>query len=327
MTAFPVVAGTVRMLSRPLLERLVDEYPRSRPVLEASGLSAPGNHPADVATVQHAREDRIKQGTAENFAYVWGHFAHIAEEGPAAWRPYFLRRMKPHSPESFRGRLVLDVGSGSGINSLQAANVGASVVAVDLSSAIDVTRRHVPADVLTVQADAERLPFEPGTFDFVMSMGVLHHLPNPQRAIRSIVPYARANGHVHISLYWVPTRRWHRLLLAAVTTARVIMRGLPDRAVHGLCYPAAGMSWAVFVGPHRVLRGRTRARRLADALPLKAYADESFRGLVGALFDYLRTPIQMRFTHEQVRSMMAGSGLIDIQVIADNGWIADGRRP
>jgi ubiquinone/menaquinone biosynthesis C-methylase UbiE len=269
---------------------------------------------------------RVKQRTAESFGYVWHRFSSPEAVRDVGTRHRFLERMRPYPAEFFRGQLVLDVGSGSGADSVQAAELGASVVAVDLSSAVDVTRRNVSDDVLTVQADAERLPFDRGVFDFVMSIGVLHHLPDPQRALCSIAPFARVGGHVHVYLYWTPRRRWHRALLTALGVIRALTSRLPNRLAHRLCYPAAALSWLMFVQPYRVLRRRSWTRRLADVLPLKAYADASFAGLVGALFDYLHTPIQMRFDVEQVRAMMAASGVADVQVIADNGWIAHGRR-
>jgi 2-polyprenyl-3-methyl-5-hydroxy-6-metoxy-1,4-benzoquinol methylase len=74
------------------------------------------------------------------------------------------------------------VGAGSGRHSLQAFRLGAHVAAVDIADAIDLARRNLPTEVLTVQADAERLPFAESAFDLVAAIGVLHHLPDPERA-------------------------------------------------------------------------------------------------------------------------------------------------
>jgi SAM-dependent methyltransferase len=60
------------------------------------------------------------------------------------WRKNFADYMQPHAPKSFEGKLLLDVGTGSGRHAFHAAEAGARVVA-----------------------------FEPGAFDFVMSIGVL----------------------------------------------------------------------------------------------------------------------------------------------------------
>src|SRR4029453_13659901 len=95
--------------------------------------------------------------------------------------------MQPHRPEFFDGISVLDVGTGSGRHAKVAADLGARVIAGDLGNSIDVARGTLPPDVITVQADAEALPLAPASFDFVMSIGVLHHLPDTERALRSLV--------------------------------------------------------------------------------------------------------------------------------------------
>ena len=80
---------------------------------------------------------------------------------------------------------------------------------------------------MTVQADAERLPFVEEQFDLVMSIGVLHHLSDPERAFRSLIPFVKPGGWIHIYLYWLPERRWHRWLLSLVSAGRTVATRLP----------------------------------------------------------------------------------------------------
>src|SRR5204863_3669997 len=126
------------------------------------------------------------------------------------WRKNFLDYMQPHGPEWFSGISVLDVGTGSGRHAREADLLGAHVVAVDLGDSIDVARHNLPESVLTVQADAEDLPFAPASFDLVMSVGVLHHLEDTESALRKLAAYVRPGGHLHVYLYWQPPYRWHR---------------------------------------------------------------------------------------------------------------------
>ncbi|HEV2125776.1 MAG TPA: class I SAM-dependent methyltransferase, partial [Chloroflexota bacterium] len=224
------------------------------------------------------------------------------------------------------GQTILDVGTGSGRHSFHADHAGAKVVAVDLGVSIDIARRNLPPSVLTVQADAEHLPFEEESFDLVISIGVLHHLPDPERALRSIVLYARLGGHVHLYLYWVPERRWHRNVLALVTVARKLTVRLPHAILHLLCYPLAAGLQLAFVAPYRALRYRPRSRALAQALPLKTYADYPYSVLVNDQFDRLSAPLERRYTAQEVHAALAGAGLHDIVVLPNHGWVADGRR-
>jgi 2-polyprenyl-3-methyl-5-hydroxy-6-metoxy-1,4-benzoquinol methylase/uncharacterized protein YbaR (Trm112 family) len=311
---YPLIAGTARMLPRPLRARLAAEYPLSHEALE---------EPAGAATAAPDAEAEVKQRTADSFAYEWERFGALRDQ----WRKNFDDYMRPHPPQSFAGRLLLDVGTGSGRHSFHAAELGARVVAVDLGRSIDVARANLPPGALTVQADAERLPFAPGTFDFVMSIGVLHHLPDPERALRGLVPPARPGGTVHVYLYWVPEQAWHARVLRAVTAARRVTVRLPHRLLHALCVPLAALLALTVVWPYRLLRRVPRLRRPAEAFPLKTYADYPFGVLVNDQFDRFSAPLERRYTRAEVEEMLQRAGLEDVTVLPNHGWIGDGRVP
>jgi SAM-dependent methyltransferase len=287
---FPVVRGTVRMLPA-----------------EADG----------------PVEDELKRRTRRSFAYEWQRFGDVRPQ----WRRNFLDYLRPIEPGWLAGRRVLDVGTGSGRHSREAAALGAEVVAIDLGDSIDVARRNLPAGVLTIQADAESIPLAEGAFDLVMAIGVLHHLVDTESALAGLVRHVRPGGRLHVYLYWVPPVAWHRVVLRGVDAARRITTRLPHRVLHALCVPLAAALAVLFVLPYRALRRRPRGRRLAASLPLKAYADYPFGVLVNDQFDRLSAPVERRFTREEVRRMLLDAGLEDVEVVANNGWVGDGRGP
>jgi ubiquinone/menaquinone biosynthesis C-methylase UbiE len=234
--------------------------------------------------------------------------------------------MQPHDAEWFAGKRVLDVGTGSGRHSREAAMLGSEVVAVDLGRAIDVARRNLPDTVATVQADADDLPFAEGVFDMVMSIGVLHHLPEPERTLRRIVRHARPDGAIQIYLYWVPQLPGHQRVLSLVTAARVVTTRLPHRLLHALCYPLAAGLYLTCVLPYRHGRRRPRLAPLVDALPLKAYADYPFAVCLNDQFDRLSAPIERRYTDAEVAEMLRSAGLEAVRVLPNTGWIGSARR-
>lgn len=311
---YPLIAGTVRMLPRPMRPRLRIDYPLALEAFEEGA--------AEFGPVARDLPRDVKQQTADSFAYEWQRFGGLREE----WSKNFIDYMQPHTPESFAGRLVLDVGTGSGRHSFHAAELGAQVVAVDIGRSIDVARANLPSEVLTVQADAEFLPFEQGAFDFVMSIGVLHHLPDPRRALERITPMACSGGHVHVYLYWVPEHAWHARALRLVSILRRATVRLPHRLLHALCVPLAAVLALIIVWPYRLLRRLPRLERLAAALPLKTYADYPFGVLVNDQFDRFSAPLERRYTREEVFRMLQETGL-EVSVLANHGWVADGRVP
>jgi SAM-dependent methyltransferase len=269
------------------------------------------------------READLRRRTAESFAYEWEHFGELRPE----WELNFRQYMRPHEPEWLKDRLVLDVGAGSGRHSYEANRLGARVIGVDVGDAIHVARRNLPSEVVTVQADAEELPFEDETFDLVMAIGVLHHLPDPSRALRSLARLVRPNRYVHIYVYWVPPRPWHRSLLRLVTAVRRVTTRMPHPLLRALSYPVAAAAYGLFVLPTRYSRGVRRLEKVTAALPLKAYADYPFGVCVNDQFDRFSAPLEWRFTAEEVRAMLEEAGFVDVSVFENNGWIGSGRRP
>jgi SAM-dependent methyltransferase/uncharacterized protein YbaR (Trm112 family) len=276
----------------------------------------------DSSQSSHPDAD-LRRRTAESFAYEWDHFGELRPE----WERNFRDYLRPHEPEFLRGRLVLDVGAGSGRHSYEAHRLGARVVAVDVGDAILVARRNLPGDVMTVQADAEELPFEEEAFDFVMAIGVLHHLPDPRRALKSLARFVRPGGHIHIYVYRIPSRGWHRLLLRFVGAARRVTTRMPGPLLRGLSYPIAVTLYAMFVLPYRLSRRVELLERVADAFPLKAYADYPFCVCVNDQFDRFSAPLEWRFTADEVEALLRGVGFTEIVVLDNHGWVGSGRRP
>lgn len=107
--------------------------------------------------------------------------------------------------DKWAGRKVLEVGCGVGSDLLRFARAGAHVVGVDLSpKSVSLAKSrlhayHCRGDVLV--ADAEKLSFKDNEFDLTYSWGVLHHTPNPERAIQEIYRVTKPGGEICVMLY------------------------------------------------------------------------------------------------------------------------------
>lgn len=271
-----------------------------------------------------AGADSASISTAESFGYEWNHFSEMREE----WRQNFLDYMAPHGPEFFPGKRVLDAGCGSGRHSYYAALSGAEVWAVDMGSAIEVAHRNTrgSGSVQVVQADLRQLPFEPESFDFIYSIGVLHHLSDPESAFRNLLRYLKPNGEIQVYLYWKPEGQIiKRALLAAVSALRQVTTRIPYGVLYRLSYPAAAIAYAGFVWPYRLLKA-TGLGSAAERLPMKQYARYPFRVCVNDQFDRLSAPIEYRYTRAEVVAWFERAGLKNVTVRPNFGWCATGRK-
>lgn len=112
---------------------------------------------------------------------------------------------------------VLDVAAGSGNAAVPAAEVGARVVASDLTPELfDAGRRLAAArgvDVDWREADAEALPFGEAEFDVVMSCVGVMFTPDHQASADELVRVARPGGVVGL-INWTPQGFIGRMLAA-----------------------------------------------------------------------------------------------------------------
>lgn len=105
------------------------------------------------------------------------------------------------------GLRVLDVAAGTGNASIPAAQRGAKVTASDLTPELlqAGSRRPEAAglDIEWVEADAEHLPFEDGSYDVVMSAIGVMFAPHHQAAADEVVRVCRPGGTIAL-LSWTP---------------------------------------------------------------------------------------------------------------------------
>ena len=113
--------------------------------------------------------------------------------------------------DGYRGRSVLDVGCGAGVDLARFARGGAEATGVDVSpSAVDLARRNFEQQGLRGRfeaADGEHLPFADDSFDLVFAHGVVQYTASPQRLVdecrRVLKPGGEAVFQVYNRISWL----------------------------------------------------------------------------------------------------------------------------
>lgn len=242
----------------------------------------------------------------------------------------------------WKGKLVLDAGCGAGRYMDVAARAGAEVVGVDLSLAIEVAQEnlgHLP-NCHFIQADLLCLPFFPDTFDFIYSIGVLHHTPDTRRSFSGLVETLKPGGEAaiwvypryrlaetfdhfpdrvnevlaHDVIFRIPAkwqglvRRSARLLDwttgASTALQRVFTTRLPPRWLYGLCHAAIPLYYLYRIPLFYPLR-----------LLTKIAMDPDPQWRVLDTFDWYSPKYQWKHTYAEVQGWFEAAGLTEVAIL------------
>lgn len=123
------------------------------------------------------------------------------------------------SVENLNGKTFLDIGSGSGLFSLAAYRLGATVKSFDYDEdSVSCTKylrdTYAPDSSWEVFQGSildDGLISQLGTYDIIYSWGVLHHTGNMYKAFENAEKLVKIDGCLFISIYndqGIPSQRW-----------------------------------------------------------------------------------------------------------------------
>ena len=297
--------------------------------LVCSGCKATFQIRGGVPRILTSELSREKQATAEAFGYEWTHYTTLTE----ADREEFLDWIKPLTPESFAGRLVLDGGCGKGRHIYLAAKFQArEVVGVDLSDAVDSAYRNTRdlPNVHVVQADISRLPFT-NPFDLAYSIGVLHHLPDPKQGFLALAKHVKPGGQVAVWVYGKEGNQWIERFVDPIRIH--ITSKLPKFVTRALSFVLAlplYLALKLVYGPVHRWPGLAKLKSwLPYADYLCAISNYSFAENFWNVFDHLVAPTAFYHSRAEIEEWFAEAGMKNVGVSQrnNNSWRGNGVVP
>lgn len=259
--------------------------------------------------------------TIRDFGQQW--LAHQGNEGYYGSTNLLADILLPLlDPKGIEGCKVAEIGSGTGriVNMLLSCGA-AHVTALEPSAAFNVLQQNTSAyqdriTYLNVTGDA--LP-PSGDLDYVFSIGVLHHIPEPLPSVQAAYHALRPEGRF---LIWLYGCEGNTLYLLLVQPIRALTPLLPDPllqlAVHLIDIPLTLYIYLCHLLPlplHQYMRGY-----LSKLSPSK-------RRLV--IFDQLNPSYAKYYTRQECLALLEKGGFVDIKLHHRHGysWTAIGTKP
>jgi 2-polyprenyl-3-methyl-5-hydroxy-6-metoxy-1,4-benzoquinol methylase len=224
-------------------------------------------------------------------------------------------------PEDLKGKFVLDVGCGIGRFAEVATRWGACVVGIDLSTSAEVAARNLASrDFTAFQADVFALPFASESFDVIYSIGVLHHTPDCEAAVKTLDKYLKPGGLLVVWLY-SGYNNWYRFS----DFWRRYTHKMKPETLHRILKVAVPFFYNLQQGlKHVPLLGHRAANFVYHLVPVNRQKDPEARML--DTFDWYSPKYQSKHTYEQVFKWYEAMGMEDMHV-GEVSVAVHGRKP
>ncbi len=163
-----------------------------------------------------------------------------------------------------------------------------------------------------------------GTFDFGYSLGVLHHVPDTDKALWDCVRTLKRGAPFLLYLYYALDGRpfWYRTLWKFANALRLGISKLPSMQRALVC---EGLASVIYWPLARLAKLGEKAGCDVSNWPLSFYRRKSFYVLRNDALDRFGTRLEKRFTKVQIFDLMRKSGLRDIRFSkAPPYWVAIG---
>jgi 2-polyprenyl-6-hydroxyphenyl methylase / 3-demethylubiquinone-9 3-methyltransferase len=229
-----------------------------------------------------AKAQTFDQDEVDRFARLasewWdpnGKFRTLHQIGPARLgylREELLRHFErpSSSMRPFAGLTLLDIGCGGGLICEPLARLGAQVTGLDPASEnVEAARRHAAGQGLAIEYRSGRiedLQREPKTFDAVVCLEVVEHVPDVAAFLKGCAALVRPGGLMLLStinrtikayllaivgaeyvLRWLPigTHQWERFVTPKELAQHLGAAGLHAAPAKGLIYNPLADTWSI----------------------------------------------------------------------------------
>jgi ubiquinone/menaquinone biosynthesis C-methylase UbiE len=261
----------------------------------------------------------VDLATVAGFGDEWSRFNHADRDDAelVKFHASYFHELFPWS-ELPKNAVGADIGCGSGrVAAVSRRCFSGHFHLIDPAlAALDVARRHLGhrSDVEFHHASADDMPFADGSLDFAYCLGVLHHVPDTESALRNCVRKLKPGAPFLLYLYYrfdgLPW--WFKTIWKVSDFLRLAICRLPRPVQNGLTDVIAALVYWPLARGARLWERAFGARGL-ERWPLSFYRDRSFYMLRTDARDRFGTRLEKRYTQPEMRVLMEQAGLRDVR--------------
>lgn len=226
------------------------------------------------------------------------------------------------SLNAVRDKKVADIGSGTGRIVNMLLDAGASeVVAVEPSAAFSVLKANTATRsnrITYINGRGESLPYGLN-LDLMVSIGVLHHIPDPDPVVKAAYQALQPGGRMFV---WLYGREGNEMYLRFAQPLRKITKRIPHGLLMVICSILnIALDLYIFACGYFPLPMRRYMREVLARFPRKV------RKL--AIYDQLNPAYARYYSREEAESLLTRAGFTAVSSSHRHGysWSVVGQKP
>ena len=257
--------------------------------------------------------NELRNKSIESFGDQWSRFNQLGDaDGPDA-EQWFRQWLGIFNPESLRGRRVAEIGAGVGRSLFNMSRFGpVELIGYEPSDCfpfLQENMRGVPNCRMVNKGGHE---FREHDLDYVLSIGVIHHIPDPLKVVQNAFQSLKIGGQFIIWVYG--NQLWWYVWLQKL--ARKLTTRISDSSLNRV-----SRYLALVLTMYGNLITRTNARRA----PLFTYLTTTFMKLSMefrkvVIFDQLNPGWSDYYSEQRLRRLLVAGGFSSIKIEEKGGY-------
>lgn len=250
------------------------------------------------------KDENIDYKVIESFGFEWNRYSYRESQDINFLDSQFRAYSVPINLNHFNSKssIAVDIGAGSGRWAERLSPYFRKIIALEPSKeAIQVLHSRFANNpqfqILNESANSNSLSNH--SIDLIMSLGVLHHLPDPKSAIKYLSKKLKSGGWFWCYLYYnlENKSRVYRLVFKMSNFIRLIISNFPNRVKIVI---TSFIAFVLYLPLARLCKLLSNLGLEVSHIPLHHYKEMPLKVILNDAYDRFATRIEHRFSKNQI---------------------------